>query len=361
MKKPTQFIMIIFSLLMGCSGPSYYTLEDFDTVPKADVHVHIRTERDAFVQQAIKDNFKLVNIVVDGSGTWQSIYDQFEYATYQQEAHPDQFRTISSFSIEGFHEPDWQEKTIAWMKQSFDQGALGIKVWKNIGMVLQDTNQTNVMLDDARLDEVFNYIEGEEKILFGHLGEPLNCWLPLDEMTTNNDRNYFEEHPQYHMYLHPELPSYEDQMRARNNRLDKHDKLKFVGAHMASIEWSVDTLAAWFDRYPEATVDLAARIGQVFWQTQQDREKVRDFFIKYQDRLMYATDAGDGGTSTPENVAEGIHETWMRDWQYFVTDDTMESDLVNGSFQGLKLPKEVVDKIFYENAARVFGFDQTRD
>ena len=50
------------------------------------------------------------------------------------------------------------------------------------------------------------------------------------------------------MYLHPELPSYEDQMEARNKRLDKHPGLEFMGAHMASIEWSVEKLAAWFDQ-----------------------------------------------------------------------------------------------------------------
>ena len=55
-------------------------------------------------------------------------------------------------------------------------------------------------------------------------------------------------------------------------------------------------------------------------------------------------------------LAEGMHETWYRDWTYFVSDQMMESDLVNESFQGIHLPKDAVDKIFYTNAAKVFGF-----
>lgn len=349
-------IYIAICLLIGCSENPYYGLEDYASVSKIDTHIHIRSQRPSFAEQAQKDNFKLVNIVVDGAGTWKNIEEQFEYAVFQQKAHPQQFKVITSFSVEGFHESGWQEKTTQWIDHCLEQGAIGIKVWKNIGMVLQDSNKQNVMLDDPRFDKIFSQLERSEKVVIGHLGEPLNCWLPLEEMTTNNDRRYFKEHPQYHMFLHPELPSYQDQIQARNHRLDQQPKLHFVGAHLASMEWNVDSLAAWFDRYPHATADLAARMGQVFWQTQQDRQKVRDFFIKYQDRILYATDMGDDGDDAPAALAKDMHDTWLRDWKYFATDEKMESTLVDGSFQGIQLPKGVVDKIFYKNAARVFGF-----
>ena len=71
--------------------------------------------------------------------------------------------------------------------------------------------------------------------LLGHQGEPKNCWLPLDQMTVNSDREYFKAHPQYHMYLQPDMPSYERQMAVRDAMLARHPGLKFVGVHMASI------------------------------------------------------------------------------------------------------------------------------
>ncbi|MCB0688391.1 MAG: amidohydrolase family protein [Saprospiraceae bacterium] len=356
-KKVWFFIFLNISLLIaGCADDQYYSLEDYASVSKADVHIHIRTHRNSFVEQALKDNFSLVNIVVDGAGTWEGVRNQFKYVKMQHENHPDAFRMITAVSVEDFHEPGWTEKSIAWLDSCFDQGAIGVKFWKNIGMVLKDTNGTNVMLDDARFDPIFDHIISRNKLVVGHLGEPYNCWLPLDEMTTNNDRSYFEEHPQYHMYNHPELPSYQDQIQARNRRLDKNPNLKFTAAHMASIEWNVDSLGAWFDKYPDATIDLAARMGQVFYQTQQDRERVRNFFLKYHNRITYATDLGDRGGNDADQMAAELHDVWMRDWTYFVTDQTMESDLVNGPFQGLKLPKEAVDGIFFNTAKRVFGF-----
>ncbi|MBX2816482.1 MAG: amidohydrolase [Saprospiraceae bacterium] len=349
------FFILIWTVPIG--GQTYYELEDYRSVPKIDVHVHISVQRLAFALAAADQNFRLVNIVVDGAGTWKRIREQWKYVHFQKDVHPRLFQPITAFSVEDFHEEDWESRTIAWLDSCFAEGALGVKVWKNIGMVLKDQDGSNVMLDDDRLDRIFQHIIEADKLEVGHLGEPLNCWLPLDSMSTNNDRSYFSEHPEYHMFLHPELPSYQDQMDARNRRLDKHSEIKFMGAHMASIEWSVAELGAWLDRYPNATIDLAARMGQVFSQTVGNREGVRDFFIRYADRIMYATDLGDRMTNTSEELAEYLEKTWMRDWRYFVTDQMMESDLINSPFQGLKLPKNIVDKILHDTAEAFFSFD----
>ncbi|RPH69031.1 hypothetical protein EHM76_07385 [bacterium] len=69
---------------------------------------------------------------------------------------------------------------------------------------------------------------------------------------------------------------------------------------------------------------------------------------------MYGTDSGDHGDSDAEGLKENLGKGWMQDWKYFTTDDTLTSPDVNGSFKGLKLPKEVIGKIYYENAARLF-------
>lgn len=330
----------------------YYTIEDFKNAKKIDVHIHVSTSRDAFVEQARKDNFKLLNIVVDLSKGQQFIEEEYNFCLDQKNRHPKDFEFVTAFSIEGWDDPDWVENTLAWLDKSFNEGAIGVKVWKNIGMVFRDANGELVMIDDPKLDTIFNYIESRGKILVGHLGEPQNCWLPLDQMIVNNDIEYFKAHPQYHMYKHPEMPSYEEQIAARDRMLEKNPNLIFMGAHMGSLEHDVDELAKRLDKFPNMTVDLAARIGQVFYQTIQDREKVRNFFIKYQDRVLYATDMSDGGKQNQDQLQQEMHDTWLLDWQFLVSDDWMTSDRVNEKFQGLQLPKEVVDKIYTKNARK---------
>ena len=100
---------------------------------------------------------------------------------------------------------------------------------------------------------------------------------------------------------------------------------------------------------------MAARICHLQFQSQADREKVRNFFIKYQDRLIYGTDGGIGPDDDPEASKKSTHDKWVEDWKYFTTDEMMTVWEVNGEFQGLKLPKEVVDKIYYTNAVKWFG------
>ena len=65
------------------------------------------------------------------------------------------------------------------------------------------------------------------------------------------------------MYLHPEMPSYEDQINARDNILAEYPGLDFIGAHLGSLEWNVDELARTLDRFPNMKVDMAARIGHL--------------------------------------------------------------------------------------------------
>ena len=156
------------------------------------------------------------------------------------------------------------------------------------------------------------------------------------------------------MYLHPEAPSYEDQIRARDNMLRKHPNLMFVGAHLGSLEWSVDELAKRLDEFPDMAVDMAARIPQLQYQTMNDWQRVRDFMMKYQDRLIYGTDLSVEPTSDPDGLKKSMHITWTNDWKFFVSNEEMTVSSFVGRFNGLKLPKEVIEKIYFTNAKKWF-------
>jgi hypothetical protein len=257
--------------------------------------------------------------------------------------------------MDGFGRKDWLNNTENWLDSCLKNGAVAVKVWKNIGMSYRDDSGKLVMIDDPRFDSLFNWLSNKKIPVVGHLGEPKNCWLPLSEMTTRNDSGYFSQHPQYHMYLHPELPSYEDQMAARDRMLSKHPDLHFIGAHLASLEWSVDRIAAFLDKFPNAAVDMTERMGQLYYQTRTDREKVRNFFLTYQDRILYGTDMGDDGKSDPSEFVQKMHQTRLNDWKYLTTDAKMTSSLIKGEFQGIKLPRSVIDKIYRENAFKWYG------
>ncbi len=308
--------------------------------------VHIRTLDASLAAFLKKENFNVLTICTRADSRTY-IDEQWRYGNEMRKNYPGNIAVATTFSMEHFEGPAWGESVIDQLKNDFEAGAVAVKVWKDIGMTFRDSLGNFIMIDDARFDPVMDMIAREGKTLVAHIGEPRNCWLPLEAMTVNNDRSYFKEHPEYHMYLHQEYPSHDQLMAARDHMLEKNPDLRVVGAHLGSLEWDVDVLAERLDRFPNFAVDMAARICHF---QVQDRSKVRNFFIDYQDRLLYGTDFGFRTDEDMSQKIESLEETWKRDWQYFTTNDTMTSDEVNGSFRGLDLPTPVIRKIYYKNA-----------
>ena len=337
----------------GAQVEPRYTLADFDKVPKVDTHMHLHNPESGFIDAARRRNFKVLTINVDYPD-FSTLDEQFRVAVALHTVFPTTVAFAGTFSADGFDTPGWLERTERRIDTAMQAGAAGIKVWKNFGMSVRDSQGKLVMLDDARLKPVFDYMEAKGITLLDHQGEPYNCWLPLDKMSVNNDREYFKAHPQYHMFLHPEMPSWQDQMAARDRMLDAHPKLHFVGMHMASLERDVDELAAFLDRYPGAVVDIAARIGQIQDQSQRDREKVRRFFIRYQDRLLYGTDEAQEPTQSGADMASTTEKVWREQWRYFTSDQTFKVHDLDKPVQGLALPRGVIDKLYRLNAERAF-------
>lgn len=346
-------IILLFVLQSCNSNPDateeYYSPDDFSSVKKIDAHVHVQTTKPDFLKQAKEDNFVLISLNCEVPG-YPSIDSQQYFCVTQRLTYPNDLHYLTTFETATRNQPGWANRQLEYLKQSFAKGATGIKVWKNIGMTIQDKDSNFIMIDNQMFDTIFNYLEQNHLPVCGHIGEPRACWLPLEEMTTNNDRSYFKDHPEYYMYLHPEYPSYEAQIKSRDQLLVKHPDLKLVGAHLGSMEWSVDLMAKKLDKFPNMALDFAERIGHVQFQSIGDWQKVHDFFIKYQDRLIYGTDLEANENEDPDDVKKRAHELWLRDWKYFTSGDTLESPLVNGKFKGLMLPKSVVDKIYYKNA-----------
>lgn len=278
-------------------------------------------------------------------------------------ADPKHFHFATTFSMDGFGTPGWTTSAQRAVDAGFAHGAVAVKVWKNIGMIAKDAAGKRVFLDDPRFDPIMAHIQARGVPLIAHQAEPKNCWLPLDQMTTENDRTYFREHPEYYMYTHPEEPSYEQLMAVRDRFVARHPKLAFDGAHMASLEWSVDELARFLDRYPNAVVDLAARMSQVQVQSNANHAKVRAFFVKYQDRLLYGTDLTDSPADpnaraqnppTTGNFKKEADDAWRSDWRYLATPLSQPVAAIKADAPGLALPRGVIDKIYYANARRFF-------
>lgn len=337
-------------------------LRAVERMPKIDAHAHVLAMRPEQVQPFIafldRQNLRWLDICTGGLA-WDRLQAKMAIARQLSRDHPTRVAWASSFNLSNWSSPTWQADALDTISSAFADGAVAVKVWKEIGMTLRDKDGRFVMIDDSRFAPLLAEIARRGRPLVAHLGEPRNCWLPLAEMTTQSDRNYFQNNPQYHAYLHPEIPGYEAQIAARDRVLERHPTLKFVGCHLGSLEYDVDELAKRLDRYPNFAVDLAARLVHL---QIQPRDKVRAFLIKYQDRILYATDLeiGEDEGESPVRLDETLvhlEERYRQDQAWLSTDSPVEVPRARGGFssQGVALPVPVLEKIFRENARRWYG------
>lgn len=147
------------------------------------------------------------------------------------------------------------------------------------------------------------------------------------------------------MYNKPGVPSKEAILAARDHILERYPKLRLVGCHLGSDEEHWVRLAQRLDRYPNFAVDTAARVRYFIL---GDHDKAREFLIRYQDRVLYATDstlrAGDA------EFAGRLRQVHEQDWKFFATRETIQ--FRGKPYQGLGLPEAVVRKLFHGNAQR---------
>jgi predicted TIM-barrel fold metal-dependent hydrolase len=343
------------ALPLQAAGPqaSYYALADFAQVPKIDAHLHIHGPADRFMARAIADDFYVLAINVDYPD-FPPIAEQERDAVSLRARYPGRAAFVGTFSVENFQSPDWSAQALRQIEKAAGEGAVGIKIWKNIGLTLRDADGRYVMPDDPRFAPLLAYLEQHHLVLLGHQAEPLNCWLPMDKMTVRSDREYFQEHPQYYMYRHPEMPSHEAILAARDRMLRAHPDLKFDAVHLASLEWDVGRIADFLERFPTARVDLAARLVHLEYQASKDRQRVRRFLLRYQDRILYGSDEHYGPADANAAASEDIHQGWLDDWRFLTSAAPMHSQDFAGAFRGLRLPREVVDKIYRRNAEALF-------
>jgi predicted TIM-barrel fold metal-dependent hydrolase len=343
----------------GAASADRLTVDQVMAMPKVDAHAHVRVplasgERAAFVRFLEQQNLRWLNICVGGMNA-ERLERQIAQAHELHAAYPERLPWATSFALGDWGKASWAEGVNAQIDAGFERGAVAAKVWKDVGMELKDASGRYVMIDDPGMTPVLAAMAARGRPLVAHLGEPRNCWLPLDKMTTASDRNYFGRNPQYHGFLHPEVPNYEKQIAARDAILETHPTLKMIGCHLGSLEYDVDELARRLDKYPNLAVDLAARLVHL---QIQPRDKVRAFLIRYQDRILYATDFDFGGgkdeAAATELELKTLAESYRRDATWLATEETVPVPRAAEGFtsRGVSLPDPVLRKIYFENAKR---------
>ncbi len=270
-------------------------------------------------------------------------------------AHPGRFITFAEPRWSQANQPNYARDQALEIERAHALGARGVKVLKTLGLYLREQITTGplVTIDDKRFDPMWEACAANNMPVAMHIADPEAFFLPIDRF---NER--FEElnnHPNWSFYGR-DFPPFKSLIEARNRVLARHPKTRFVTLHVGNNAENLADVGACLDKYPNMYVETAARIGELGRQPRVARR----FFDRYQDRILFGTDAVPHGNETPQQIfGEALYRIYFRfletEDDYFDYAPAPTPPQGRWRIYGLGLPEQVLRKVYNENAARLLG------
>jgi predicted TIM-barrel fold metal-dependent hydrolase len=293
---------------------------------------------------------KHIRAMVNLTGGYEKGLDE-AIARYDR-AFPGRFYTFTEPCYERWKEPNYPQVQAQAIEQAHRQGARGLKILKTLGLYLREniTSGELVKIDDPRFDPMWDACGRLNMPVAIHVSDPLAFFTPTDRF--NERYEELNNHPNWSFYGR-DFPSNAELLEARNRVFARHPRTQFVVLHVGNFAENLVDVAETLDRFPNITVDIAARIGELGRQPR----RARKFFETYQDRILFGTDATPHGEEYPQQVFnDQLYEIYYRfletDDEYFNYAPAKIPPQGRWRIYGINLPETVLRKVYFENAAR---------
>jgi len=251
---------------------------------------------------------------------------------------PLRFGLFLNIDFETIDAKDFKQTQIALIDSAAAAGVMGLKVYKSLGLTDTDSAGNRIAINDPRLDPIWEACGKNKMPVLIHSGEPSSFWEPKDRY---NER-WLELRQKPGRYRDPATnPSFEEILVEQHAIFKKHPNTIFINAHLGWMGNNLDRLGQHLDAYP----NVMTEIGAVLAELGRQPKRARQFFIDYQDRILFGKDS--------YKVSE--YYTYFRvletDDEYF---DYYRKRHAHWKMYGLALPDSVLQKLYYKNALDLF-------
>jgi predicted TIM-barrel fold metal-dependent hydrolase len=303
--------------------------------PVIDIHSHQRATDENMERLIGEMDAMNVQVLVNLSGqSGDELRERVE--TIRNGPYPDRFRVFANVDFDDVG-PGWGEAAAAQLRADVEAGAIGLKVFKSLGMTNLKADGSRLQVDDPELDPVWA-MAGEMDIpVLIHTAEPPAFFEEPDY--TNERWLELALFPSRRNYG-PDQVDFETLLQERDRMFLKHPNTRFIAAHFGFHGHDLQRAAEVLDSIPNLYLDLSA----VLYDFGRQPRAAREFFIEYQDRLIFGKDSYQP-TEFPYywRVFETADEyfDYYRDYHAY------------WKLYGMDLPDDVLQKIYYENALAV--------
>lgn len=312
------------------------------TFPAIDFHNHI-DGMDPFDVLRVMDACGIEHLV---NITMKPGVDGIESLKRLQKASPQRFSTIAWMDWRDFGEDGFFDRSVRRLEECISAGAIGMKIWKDLGLRLQDRDGSLVHIDDPRLDQLFARAAELGVFIMFHTADPAAFFLPTD---AENER--FEElaaHPDWS--FHDSAFSKEELLEQRNRVFARHPKTQFVAAHMGEQPEDLGALARILEMYPNVQLDMSARVAELGRQP----FTARRFFVRFADRILFGADL------LPEESMYRAHFRFFESEDEYFEYPSHASRQGRWQIYGLALPDAVLERIYRGNALALLRADASK-
>jgi predicted TIM-barrel fold metal-dependent hydrolase len=306
--------------------------------PAIDIHSHHPTPispeaLDAVVATMDQRNLQ---VLVNLSGGWGERL-RSGLAAIRSSRHPDRMVLFANVDFSQGVGPGFGARAASQLEADLRAGALGLKVFKELGLRVKRADGGRLHLDDAELDPIWDACGRLGVPVLIHTAEPAPFFEPIDY---TNERWLEEALFPDRRYQDPGFPRFEELMAERERMFARHPRTTFIAAHMAYHANDLARLGRLLDRLPNVYTETAAVLAELGRQPRA----ARAFFIAYQGRLLFGKDifAGDEYPyywRTFETADE--YFDYYRDYHAF------------WKLYGMDLPDEVLRKLYSGNARKL--------
>lgn len=251
--------------------------------------------------------------------------------------HANRFAVFANVNFDGAGAPGWAEQAVADLEASVRNGAIGLKIYKSLGLTTKKHDGSRLHVDDPVLGPVWDACARLNIPVLIHTAEPKEFFSPLDyenerwlELALFPSRRNFD----------PAGPTFEALLAERDRMFAANPKTTYIGAHFAYYGHDLQAAAALLDRLPNVVLEVSA----VLYEFGRAPRAAREFFIRYQDRVLFGKDSyAPGEFPYYWRVFETADEyfDYYRDYHAF------------WKLYGMDLPDDVLRKVYYANALRV--------
>lgn len=272
------------------------------------------------------------------------------------QANPDRFIVFTEPWWSRVDEPDYARFQADQMQYAHEEGARGLKILKILGLFAREKVRRGplIKVDDKRFDLMWEAAGALKMPVVIHVSDPQAFFLPIDRF--NERWEELHAHPDWSFYG-GDFPGNRELHEARSRVLARHRGTQFICAHVAEAE-NLAYVSECLDSHPNMHVDISARIGELGRQP----KTAKRFFEKYQDRILFGTDAIPKGFDFPQQIfGEKLYDIYYRfletEDEYFDYAPAPIPPQGRWRIYGLGLSEDILRKVYYENAARLLALD----